>query len=104
MGTVSFRSCQPIIALAIQTGLRRGELLGLRWQNVDLHRRFVLIPDSKNGRSRHVVLTRRVIRVLAALPRNTERVFPISAPVPAVMGEDPDLASLNNPILIQTVS
>jgi integrase len=73
------RLVHPIIALAVQTGLRRGELLGLRWQNVDLHRRFVMIPDSKNGMSRHVVLTRKAVRVLAALPRNTESVFPMSA-------------------------
>jgi len=38
----------------------------------------VLIPDSKNGRARHVVLTRRAGTVLAALARTTGRVFPMS--------------------------
>lgn len=35
----------------------------------------MLIPDSKNGRARHIVLTRRAGTVLAALARTTGRVF-----------------------------
>jgi integrase len=70
---------RPMIVLAIESGLRRGELLGLFWHHVDLHRRVLLIPDTKNGRARHVVLTRRAAGMLAALPRNARRVFPTSA-------------------------
>jgi integrase len=69
---------RPMIVLAIETGLRRGELLGLFSHNVDLHRRVLLIPDSKNGSARHVVLTRRAVKVLTALPRSAGRVFPMS--------------------------
>jgi integrase len=37
-----------------------------------------LIPDSKYGRAPHVVLTRRAVKVLAALPRTTGTLFPVS--------------------------
>ncbi|MGI9483048.1 MAG: tyrosine-type recombinase/integrase [Hyphomicrobiales bacterium] len=42
----------PIIKLAVLTGMRRGEILGIKPKHVDAHRRLLRIPDSKNGRSR----------------------------------------------------
>jgi Phage integrase family len=41
--------------------------------------RVLVIPDSKNGRARHVVLTHRAVKLLATLPRSTRRVLPMSA-------------------------
>jgi integrase len=56
----------PIVLLAINTGLRRGELLSLRWTDVDLMTRMITIrPDSaKNGRQRHVPLNDEAFSVL----------------------------------------
>ena len=34
----------PLIILAIETGMRRGELLSMRWGHVDLTRRVVHLP------------------------------------------------------------
>lgn len=66
-----------------RTGCRDGpaprRAARLSWHHVDLQGRVVLIPDSKNGRARHIVLTRRAGTVLAALARTTGRVFPMSA-------------------------
>ena len=45
--------CHPVFTLAILTGLRRGELLALRWQDVDLERREVTVRQTlidRNGR------------------------------------------------------
>jgi integrase len=61
--------------VALRTGLRHGELLGLRWQDVDLvagrlmvrqalSRQYIDTP--KNGRSREVPLSDEAIRVLKA--------------------------------------
>jgi integrase len=36
----------PIVALAIATGMRRGELLALRWQDVDLERGVISVERS----------------------------------------------------------
>jgi integrase len=64
------------VALAIETGMRRGELLGLLWDNVDLERRTAFLPVTKNGESRGVPLSSRAVEVLRALPPSTNgRVF-----------------------------
>ena len=64
------------VALAIETGMRRGELLGLLWDNVDLERRTAFLPVTKNGDSRGVPLSSRAVEVLRALPSSTNgRVF-----------------------------
>ena len=47
----------PIIELAIETGMRRGELLSLVWPNVNLERRTAHLPITKNGHARTVALT-----------------------------------------------
>ena len=64
------------VALAIETGMRRGELLGLSWDNVDLERRTAFLPVTKNGESRGVPLSSRAATVLRGLPASSSgRVF-----------------------------
>lgn len=70
---------RPLILLAIETAMRRGELLGLEWQHVDLERRVAHLPLTKNGDSRDVPLSTRALDVLRALQTCTSgRVFPIA--------------------------
>ena len=69
----------PIIEFAIETGMRRSEILKLRWCDVDLENGFASLYDTKNGEDRRVPLTRRCIEVLQTVPRTHEQVFPISA-------------------------
>lgn len=47
----------PFVMLAISTGMRRGEIEGLRWGWIDFQRGIISVPDSKNGDSRAVFLT-----------------------------------------------
>ncbi len=68
-----------IIEFAIETGMRRSEILKLRWCDVDLENGFASLYDTKNGEDRRVPLTRRCIEVLQTVPQTDERVFPISA-------------------------
>ena len=57
--------------------MRQGELLGLRWGNVDLKNRVALLPLTKNGDSRAVPLSSEAVAVLVALPRPIDDVvFP----------------------------
>jgi integrase len=68
-----------IVEFAIETGMRRSEILKLRWSDVDLENGFASLYDTKNGEDRRVPLTRRCIEVLHTVPQTDEQVFPISA-------------------------
>lgn len=70
----------PLVQLAVETAMRRGELLALRWEHVDLKDRTAYLDDTKNGEARTVPLSSRALAVLKGLPRSPDgRVFPISA-------------------------
>ena len=68
-----------LIVLARETAMRRGELLSIRWCDVDLHQSVVLLPKTKNGHARFVPLSPTAINVLRELPRDDERVLPMTA-------------------------
>ena len=57
------------IRLAIETGMRQGEILSLQWEHVDLDHRVAWLPVTKNGESRAVPLSRKAVRALARLAR-----------------------------------
>ena len=48
---------RPVILFAIETGMRRGEILSLTWEHVHLGKRCVHLPDTKNGDNRRSPLT-----------------------------------------------
>jgi integrase len=60
---------KPAVQLALATAMRRGELLSMRWEHVDLQYRTVFLSDTKNGESRTVPLSTAAVQVLAELPR-----------------------------------
>ncbi len=71
---------KPLVVVALETAMRRSEILSLRWENVDLTNRTAFLPDTKNGRSRTVPLSTRAVGTLRALPRRLDGVvFPITA-------------------------
>lgn len=71
---------KPIVILAIETAMRRGEILSLRWEHVYLQERYVRLLDTKNGERRDVPLSSKAVIVLQNLPRQISgEVFPTSA-------------------------
>jgi len=68
----------PCIEIAVETGMRRSEILSLQWDNVDLETRIALLLDTKNGSKRHVPLTTKAVEVLRSLAQEQKHVFPIS--------------------------
>ena len=52
-----------IVRIAVETGMRSGEILGLRLSQVDIKRRIVRLSDTKNDSARTVPLTRNATRV-----------------------------------------
>ena len=69
----------PLAILAIETAMRRGELLGLERQHLKVNNRTVYLPMTKNGDSRTVPLSTRAIATLNDLPVHISgKVFPLS--------------------------
>lgn len=68
---------RPIVLCALETGMRRGEILNLRWEDVDLKNGPMYIGETKTGASRHVPMSERLRRTLQKLPRRlgTDYVF-----------------------------
>lgn len=70
---------RPLIALAIETGMRRGELLSIRWRDFDMTAPTIRILKTKNGHPRTIPLTPKAVEILASLERRDERVFPVTS-------------------------
>lgn len=69
-----------ILKIAIETGMRRGEIANLEWHHIDFIKRTALLPDTKNGEARTIPLTTSCIATLKSIPRNINgRVFSMSA-------------------------
>jgi integrase len=74
------KTIKSIIRLALATGMRRGELLRLRWADIDREARTLHIPITKNGIPRTIPLSPEALKALDEAPRlNTDLVFPTSA-------------------------
>ena len=58
--------------------MRRSELLGARWEDVNWQDHTLILRDTKNGQSRLVPLSSRAIDVLGRLPRDNNRIMPVS--------------------------
>jgi integrase len=66
-----------IVILALETAMRLGELLALKWTDVDFTRRTAHLRTTKNGESRTVPLSNRALQVLADLRSDAaDKVFP----------------------------
>lgn len=59
-----------IIAFALETAMRRTEIVSMRWENVHLKSRVVLVPETKNGEPRRVPLSTRAVQILKARLRD----------------------------------
>ena len=57
----------PIISFAVATGMRRGELLNLRWGDINFERRTLHIPITKNGHPRTIPLSPEALAILNSL-------------------------------------
>lgn len=70
---------QPFVRLALETAMRRGELLSLQWAWINFEKRTATLPITKNGERRVVPLSSAAIEILSALPRSINgRVFPVT--------------------------
>lgn len=70
-----------LVLMALTTGMRKGELLGLRWSDIDLKVRAAYLGQTKNGKPRYAPLTQPVVVELMKHRAGPEaRVFPCGNP------------------------
>ena len=74
--TSSATYLHSLVVMAIETGMRFGELVSITWDNVDFSARTVHLPDTKSGHPRTVPLSTRALGAIRAVPSGYEgRVF-----------------------------
>jgi integrase len=71
-----------IVRFAILSAMRQGEIVGLRWSDIDLEKHTAVVRGAagtvtKNGQVREAPLLPAAIQLLKSIPRSDGRVFPI---------------------------
>ncbi len=64
---------RPIVITAANTGMRRGEILSLRWPQIDLANRLITLTNTKNGDIRVIPLNTTMVGILRDLMRERAR-------------------------------
>jgi len=62
-----------IVILALSTGMRKGEILGLRWKDVDLSNKKIILHETKNDERRAVPLAGPALQLMTSLGQRRER-------------------------------
>lgn len=71
---------RPIAILAVETGMRRSEIASVEWEHINLSKRTLLIPITKNGEAREVPLSPVALDLLRTLKQEGHsKVFNITA-------------------------
>lgn len=65
----SDKEAAAIMKLALYTGMRRGEMFKLKWNDVDFDRGFITIHDPKGGKSQKIPLNQNAREVLENYPK-----------------------------------
>lgn len=68
----------PIVVFAIETAMRRSEILGLRWEHIDFANSRAYLPITKNGSPRWVSLSDKARYQLIKAPKDTDAPFAVT--------------------------
>ncbi len=66
---------EPIIITALNTGMRKSELLNLKWNNIDFKDKTIYLQDSKSGESAKIPMNIDVYNALKSLKKASEYIF-----------------------------
>lgn len=65
---------KPVIVIALHTGMRRGEILNLKWTDIDMKHRFILLRDdsTKTSEKREIPISDTLFDTIRSLPRRLD--------------------------------
>lgn len=66
---------EPIVFTALKTGMRKEEILKLKWENIDFKKGYINVLVTKNDRPRPVPISPKLQSTLKAIKKETEFVF-----------------------------
>ncbi len=73
------KSCEPhlkpIIITALNTGCRKGEILSLKWDNIDLKHGFIRLEHTKNGDKRNIPISDDLKALLQGITRRIDILY-----------------------------
>jgi integrase len=70
---------KPMVQFSIETAIRQGELLKIRYGNINFRNRTLLLTDTKNGEDRTIPLSEKAFLILQSQPRQFDgKVFPMT--------------------------
>jgi integrase len=69
---------RPMLILALESAMRRGEILALQWADIDLSSRLLRIRHSKTSKPRTIALSPTAIAALSSHINTSTQVFPVS--------------------------
>jgi integrase len=71
---------RDIVEFDINTGLRKGELFSLKWNDIDLHNKLLTVKNTKNYEDRVVPLNDIALNVLCRIPRQLRSEYVFTTP------------------------
>lgn len=79
-------ACSPtmkhIVTLALHTGMRKSEVLGLTWDSINIREGYIELVDQKNGERSVIALNGKAVETIQAIPQHIDSryVFPGKTP------------------------
>ena len=67
-----------LVVFALETAMRRGEILSLTWQDIDKDKRLAYLRDTKNGHPRLIPLTDKALEAISHGDTDNEYIFPMT--------------------------
>ncbi|MBQ8848351.1 MAG: site-specific integrase [Candidatus Gastranaerophilales bacterium] len=66
---------KPVVITALQTGMRKGEILNLEWANIDFKDNYIELLKTKSGKARKIPISATLKKVLSEIPKTSSYVF-----------------------------
>ncbi len=63
---------RPLVIMAVNTGMRRGELFGLKWKDVDLSQNLIHLLETKSGKKREIPINDNVRGALISIRKHPQ--------------------------------